>query len=862
MAYLASMDGVIDAVATIVGDELTAARTRIADGRVKVQKYVETLEPDLREVGKEAEGKLDAEFDKLSSEVDNKQDALVDTLAQKYVESRNALDSRIEDLQAANKGLVDKALDAVTGVVKTILKLKDMLLNVLAKAASVIGDIISDPIGFLGRLVDGVKGGLSRFVDNIGSHLQEGLMGWLFGALGSAGITMPKSLDFAGILDLVLQILGLTYQNIRGRIAKVVGEPLVAKMEQTVDVIKDFATKGIAGAWEWIKDKISDLEDMVLGQIKEFITSKVIKAGITWIISLLNPAAAFIKACKAIYDIVMFIVERGSEIMEFVNSILDSIGAIAKGNIGVVVEKVEDALKRALPLAISFLASLLGLGGISEKIRSIIDAVRAPINKAIDFVVGGAVKTFKKMFGGAIGWAKGKFEKGKAYVKGKVEAGKAYVKGKVTALKDRFTTGGSKGKPKESAEEEPDPSKPVTTDFAMAGKQHTLTATADERGRVRLVMASASPGDLFAKAESALESARTSRKTAAATALEQFINSSRPKLTELARVERDQRETAREAAKQRVLREMAAELVAIGAAHGLSDLASYEALGLPEIELNRLVFDALIQSRTLVLQRRESRAEQPIQSGDPEEVAKRYDTLMQSTSASYARACAAELSPGGDARTFTGNVFPFAGAEYFVDHDAMYILPNEAVGSNRGALGRKVYVASKPRLASPAELKADLMRSLVAKFKYKGGRSIDTFRLDAEYLATGGPMETETGALFLAAMIAEPGRNLNAHVLNLLLMKQGGKESFFEAAPMTKGGTAAADKHRDPTLATLPGAGPTQPPIKVTEAEIKLVRDRYRTHHKGSDLEEMVSELGKDAVKRDLIDFLVQEAQL
>ena len=171
----------------------------------------------------------------------------------------------------------------------------------------------------------------------------------------------------------MLQVLGLTYRNIRGRVAKLVGEPVVEKMEQTVDVFKTLVTKGIAGLWEWIKDKVGDLEDMVLGGIKDFIIERVIKAGITWLISLLNPAAAFIKACKAIYDIVMFIVERGQAIMEFVNSILDSIGAIARGQLGVVADKVEGALAKALPLAISFLASLLGLGGISDKIREGID---------------------------------------------------------------------------------------------------------------------------------------------------------------------------------------------------------------------------------------------------------------------------------------------------------------------------------------------------------------------------------------------------------------------------------------------------------------------------------------------------------
>ena len=53
--------------------------------------------------------------------------------------------------------------------------------------------------------------------------------------------------------------------------------------------------------------------------------------------------------------------------MEFVNSILDSIGAIARGQIGIVADKVEGALAKALPLAISFLASLLGLGGITRQ---------------------------------------------------------------------------------------------------------------------------------------------------------------------------------------------------------------------------------------------------------------------------------------------------------------------------------------------------------------------------------------------------------------------------------------------------------------------------------------------------------------
>ena len=437
--YLTAMDTVIGQVADLVGGELNAARLRIAQGRAEVRDYVAQLPADLQKVGKDAEQKLDDQFDQLSSDVDNKQDALVDQLAQKYVQSRDALDSRIEEMKAANRGLVDKALDAVVGVVKTILKLKDMLLNVLSKAADVIGDIITDPIGFLGNLIGGIKDGLDRFVGNIATHLQNGLMGWLFGALGDAGIKMPKSFDLAGIFELVMDVLGLTYRNIRGRVAKVVGEPIVEKMEQTVDVFRMLVTDGPAALWNWVKDKVGDFQEMVLGGIKEFIIERVIKGGVMWLLSLLNPAAAFIKACKAIYDIVMFIVERGSAIMEFVNSVLDSIGAIARGQIGVAAEKVEGALAKALPLAISFLASLLGLSGITDKIREGIDKVRKPIEKVIDTVVMGAVKGFKKMFGGAVGWVKGKYEKGKQWATDKATAAKEWGAGKVRGIKDRLT---------------------------------------------------------------------------------------------------------------------------------------------------------------------------------------------------------------------------------------------------------------------------------------------------------------------------------------------------------------------------------------------------------------------------------------
>ncbi|NTU64346.1 MAG: DUF4157 domain-containing protein, partial [Chloroflexi bacterium] len=86
---------------------------------------------------------------------------------------------------------------------------------ILRRAAAVFRTIISDPIRFVGNLVRAGVQGFRQFSGNIRTHLVNGLVGWLTGALSGAGLTLPATWDLRGILSLVLQILGLTWQNIR-----------------------------------------------------------------------------------------------------------------------------------------------------------------------------------------------------------------------------------------------------------------------------------------------------------------------------------------------------------------------------------------------------------------------------------------------------------------------------------------------------------------------------------------------------------------------------------------------------------------------------------------------------------------------
>ncbi|MFJ8788697.1 hypothetical protein [Streptomyces sp. NPDC102462] len=397
--YVGLMQGVISSIADMIGKELGRAKARISQGRADLKAEVDKLPADLRQFGQEAAQDFAAKFDDLESEVNDKSQELVQSLAQKYTQALNAVDEEIKKLQEANKGLVQKAVDAVVGVIQTIKELKDLLMGVLAKAASAITKIIKDPIGFLGNLVRSVGAGLQQFMSNIATHLQSGLVSWLLGTSVKAGIEIPSKFDLKGIIQLIASLLGLTWANIKARITrKGVPDQAMAEVEQSVPVAKALATEGPAGATKEIQAEVGDLKSTILEELKSYLIPTVIVAGITWILSLLNPASAFVRAVKGIIDIVTFIVTQGAQIVEFVNAVLDAVIAIAGGGSAGVPKMVETALAASIPLLIGLLASLLGIGSLANKIRQVFQKVSRPVNRAIDKIAAKIAQMGRKLW--------------------------------------------------------------------------------------------------------------------------------------------------------------------------------------------------------------------------------------------------------------------------------------------------------------------------------------------------------------------------------------------------------------------------------------------------------------------------------
>ncbi|AGC47259.1 hypothetical protein MYSTI_05986 [Myxococcus stipitatus DSM 14675] len=257
----------------------------------------------------------------------------------------------------------------------------------LKKAAATFRTILRNPIGFIGNLVRAGIMGFRQFSTNFLTHLRASLVGWITGAMGGAGIYIPQGLTLPEILKFVLSVLGLTWQNIRQKLVRAVGEPAVRAMETAFDLVVTLVTQGPAAAWQKILESLTNLRDMVMEQIMTFVKDRVVQAAITRLLTSLNPAGAFIQAIIAIYNTVMFFVERLRQISQVAASFIDSLAAIASGALAPAASRVERTMAGMLTLVISFLARIAGLGRVSDAVTGVINRVRQPIDRGLDRVV-------------------------------------------------------------------------------------------------------------------------------------------------------------------------------------------------------------------------------------------------------------------------------------------------------------------------------------------------------------------------------------------------------------------------------------------------------------------------------------------
>lgn len=288
---------------------------------------------------------------------------------------------------------------------KTIWKLLEIIFEVVApaalpylkKAQAAFRTILKAPAVFVGHLVRAGKRGFEKFATNFFEHLKTALIRWITGPLGDAGVYIPKSFSLMEIVKLVLSVLGLTWQNVRSKLVKIIPEPVLVGLEKTAGILVTLIKDGPAAAWEQIKAELTDLKDQLISQVVEMVTSEVVKAAVKKLVMMLNPAGAFVQAIIAIYNTITFFVEKIKQIAAVVGSFIDSISAIANGQTEPAANRVEQTMANTLTLVIGFLAKFAGLGDIPQKVVGVIKKIRQPIDKGLDKIVTWLGKMLKKL---------------------------------------------------------------------------------------------------------------------------------------------------------------------------------------------------------------------------------------------------------------------------------------------------------------------------------------------------------------------------------------------------------------------------------------------------------------------------------
>jgi hypothetical protein len=272
------------------------------------------------------------------------------------------------------------------------------VLSLFRRAQSVFKLIVSDPVKFVGNLVAAVKGGFQKFGSRILEHLKTAIFNWLFGALKGA-LTLPAKFDLMGIIDIVLQVLGLTYDRFREKLVKLIGEPAVAFVEKAFEFLKILVTQGLKAAWEKLLEFASGLVDTVIGAIRDWVAKSVVVAAITKLVTMFNPLGAIIQAIIGIYNTVMFFIEKAKEIAALVDAIITSVENIAKGNLGQAIDYVEKTLARLLSVLLGFLARFVGLGKVSDYVKDVIKKIQDTVDKAVDKAIAWVVDQVKGLLG-------------------------------------------------------------------------------------------------------------------------------------------------------------------------------------------------------------------------------------------------------------------------------------------------------------------------------------------------------------------------------------------------------------------------------------------------------------------------------
>jgi hypothetical protein len=277
-----------------------------------------------------------------------------------------------------------------------------LVTSVIAKAAHNFSDIIKKPGEFLKNVWNVIKGGFVRFYDNLGTHMLQGALEWLFGEVkGAVAVAPPADFTLKSILSYVMDLFGINLENVYKRMEENprIGKARVAKIRKMADIL--------TGALEWItvwikegaegllrkaKEKLNDLTDMVISGIVSWVSQKISAEIMKRLATSADPLGigATINTIILVYDTIKTGIAYVNKMLNLANQAMDNLAEIIGGKLDHAQKAFEEVLGKAVPVVIGFSVEVI-IGPVGDKIKEIVTAGRTKVDEAIDWLINGAL---------------------------------------------------------------------------------------------------------------------------------------------------------------------------------------------------------------------------------------------------------------------------------------------------------------------------------------------------------------------------------------------------------------------------------------------------------------------------------------
>ncbi|MGK7884146.1 MAG: DUF4157 domain-containing protein [Crocosphaera sp.] len=397
-------DGVcklIREISTEVNGVIATCEAIIDQARQDINNLFTNLPAELQEWATSERERFNAQLDGLQQQVMDTRDNFNRDLTNRAAQAVQDVRQQIHQLRQAAGGLIGRVADAVNRfledpakfIIEGLLALVGIppsaFWAVVNRIGQVINDIADDPLGFAENLLAAIGQGFAQFFGKITDYLLSGLLEWLFSGLGSVGVQVPSDFSLSSIITFFLQLMGITWERIRGLLARHIGEENVALIEQAYELIANLIAMGPQGIFDMIKEQLNPqtILDQVLQAAVDFLVETLMQQVSVRILALFNPVGAIVQAIEAIYKVLKWIFENAARLFSFVETIVNGMADIIAGNVSGMANAVETALARLLAPVIDFFAGFIGLGNLPDRIADTIRGFQEWVESIIERVI-------------------------------------------------------------------------------------------------------------------------------------------------------------------------------------------------------------------------------------------------------------------------------------------------------------------------------------------------------------------------------------------------------------------------------------------------------------------------------------------